>query len=136
MTSPRRIYITESDLDRLQALIQHMRGTQSRDLHHLEDLQAELDRAHVLPGDEIPSDVITMNSTVLLRELNSGEAREYTVVYPHQARAEEGKISVLAAMGTALVGYRVGDEWSAPGSKKRFRVEKVLYQPEAQKKIA
>jgi regulator of nucleoside diphosphate kinase len=136
MNTTKRIYITEADLDRLQGLIDRMRGTRSRDVDHLDDLQAELDKAEVLPGSEIPPDVITMNSTALLRELNSGEEREYTVVYPHQARAEEGKISVLAAMGTALVGYRVGDEWSAPGSKKRFRVEKVLYQPEAQKKIA
>ena len=65
--------------------------------------------------------------------LESGEETAYTLVFPADARVEENRISILSAIGTALIGYRVGDviEWQVPSGKKRLKVEGILYQPEA-----
>lgn len=126
----RAIYLTSQDRDRLQALTQR---TGDKDRGDLADLLYELSRAVVVPAAEIPADVITMNSRVRLLDLENGETLEYTLVYPGDANFSEGKISVVAPIGAAIIGYRVGDqiEWEVPAGRRRFRVEAVLYQPEA-----
>ncbi|HKV11813.1 MAG TPA: nucleoside diphosphate kinase regulator [Thermoanaerobaculia bacterium] len=126
----RAIYLTSQDRDRLQALT---RMTGDKDRGDLADLLYELSRAVVVPAAEIPADVITMNSRVRLLDLQSGATLEYTLVYPGEANFSEGKISVVAPIGAAMIGYRVGDtiEWEVPAGRRHFRVEAVLYQPEA-----
>ena len=104
-----------------------------RDREHLQQLDDELDRARVVAASEIPSDVVTMNSKLALRELDTGEEMIFTVVFSSEANADEHRISVLAPLGTAVLGYRAGDaiEWAVPGRTRRVRIESVLYQPEA-----
>ena len=84
-----------------------------RDREHLQQLDDELDRARVVAASEIPSDVVTMNSKLALRELDTGEEMIFTVVFSSEANADEHRISVLAPLGTAVLGYRAGDaiEW-------------------------
>jgi len=96
-------------------------------------LAAELDRARVVAPDEIPQEIITMNSTAQLRELLTDDVMTYTLVFPDRADYEAGRISVLAPIGTAMLGQREGDEfeWEVPAGPVRLRVEKVIYQPEA-----
>jgi regulator of nucleoside diphosphate kinase len=74
-----------------------------------------------------------MNSKAEIRDLNTKETMTYTLVFPLDANIDEGKISILAPLGTAILGYRVGDEfeWEVPSGKRRLRIEKILYQPEA-----
>ena len=100
---------------------------------YLDDLRTELDRAVVVEPERIPPDVITMNSTVSLVDVDSAEEEEFTLVFPKDADADSGRISVMAPLGTAMLGYRVGDvfEWDVPMGRKRWRVAKVIYQPEA-----
>ena len=126
----RTIYITSNDFQRLQ-FIQWM--TEDKDRADLRDLVDELNRAVVVPPAELPADVITMNSRVRLVDLDSGKTHEYTLVYPNDANYAEGKVSIVAPVGAAMIGYRQGDEfeWELPGGRRRFRVEAVLYQPEA-----
>ena len=128
----RTIYITEFDLERLSALLKAA-NPNSVDKVHLQELAEELDQAEVVSPTEIPNDVITMNSQIRLKDLDSGEETIYTLVFPHSADIQRQKISVLAPIGTALIGYRVGDviEWNVPAGLKRLRVEEILYQPEA-----
>ena len=73
-----------------------------------------------------------MNSVVRLRDLDSGETEEYELVYPADADVSLNRISILAPIGTAILGYRLGDviEWPVPAGLRRFRVDEVLYQPE------
>ena len=129
----REIYVTALDVERLRKLLDGVKLWSSRDREHLEALEAELDRAHVVAPQDVPGDVVTMNSEVLVRDLDSGREMAVTLVFPSEADLEQGKISILAPVGTALLGYRVGDtiEWKVPGRVRRLRVERVLYQPEA-----
>ncbi|HOT23665.1 MAG TPA: nucleoside diphosphate kinase regulator [Thermoleophilia bacterium] len=132
----RKIFITQSDKERLEALLQkdgEYLPRSKQGLRGLRDLQRELERARVVAPEEIPSDVVTMNSRVLLRDADSGEAITCTLVFPGDADMEKGAVSVLAPVGTAILGYREGDtiEWMVPSGLKRFTIEKVIYQPEA-----
>lgn len=129
--SAKRIYITEFDRDRLKSFLDRPSGP---DLEpYLDALRAELDRAKVVPSRDIPPDVVTMNSTISLFDIDTGEVEQFTLVFPRDADADVGKISVIAPLGTAMLGYRVGDvfEWNVPIGRKRWRVDKVIYQPEA-----
>jgi regulator of nucleoside diphosphate kinase len=74
-----------------------------------------------------------MDSRVSLTDVETNEEQTYTIVFPSGANLEQRKISVLAPIGTALLGYRVGDtvEWDVPGGVRRLRINEVLYQPEA-----
>ena len=131
MRKNKKIYITELDRDRLTRFLEEPRDEEQNGL--LDPLRAELSRAVVVASQEVPADVITMNSTASLVEVDSSEEEVYTLVFPRDADAEEGKVSVAAPLGTAMLGYRVGDvfEWEVPMGKKRWRVAKVIYQPEA-----
>jgi len=127
-----RIYITESDFEQLDAMIDHKRAVCGADAGYLEMLERELDRAEIVDSRVIPRDVVTMNSEVRLRDLDSGEERVYRLVFPGRSGAANS-VSVLAPIGTAMLGYRVGDviEWPVPKGLRRLKVVKVLYQPEA-----
>ena len=129
----RDIYITDYDLTRLRELLQVGISFAERDRQSLETLQGELDRAHIVEPTAIPHDVVTMNSQVRLTDVETNEEQVYTLVFPSQANLEQRKLSVLAPIGTAILGYRVGDrvEWRVPGGLRTYRIEEVLYQPEA-----
>lgn len=129
----RQIFITDFDMQRLEGLIESVGARPSRDSRYLEELAEELLIAEVVDPIGIPPDVITMNSKVCLQDLESGEDLVYTLVFPKDADLESGRISVLAPVGTAMIGYRKGDRitWSVPGGLKRLKVKKILYQPEA-----
>mgnify|MGYP001355687494 CR=1 FL=1 len=131
--SERQIRITTFDLERLDRLIDGVRAAGPQKKDYLMMLEKELERARVVDPQKIPGDVITMNSVVRIRDLESGEENTYTLAFPADSRIEENRISVLSAIGTALIGYRVGDviEWQVPSGKKRLKVEGILYQPEA-----
>lgn len=126
------IFITKSDFEKLSELIEGRRLGQSADRAALDKLAQELDRAEVVEPQDVPGDVVTMNSEVLLRDLDSGEVMQYKLIFPTQARSGNS-ISILAPIGTALLGYRAGNtiEWPVPRGTRRLQVLSVLAQPEA-----
>jgi regulator of nucleoside diphosphate kinase len=128
-TMNRTIYITQQDMNRLRSLIDSMKSSRE----DLKALSAELEQARVVASAAIPADLITMNSKAQVRDLEDDEVMTYTLVFPAKANVDEGQLSVLAPIGTAMLGHRVGDEfeWHVPAGAIRLRVEKVLYQPEA-----
>jgi regulator of nucleoside diphosphate kinase len=129
----RAIFITRTDQERLEKLIQTEEEFAPGSKTHLEELKSELKRAVIIEPQDIPSDVITMRSQVLLKDLSSGEEMICTLVYPDEADMLERKISVLAPIGMAILGYRESDkvEWEIPGGIALLTVEKILFQPEA-----
>jgi regulator of nucleoside diphosphate kinase len=135
MSLKNKICITEFDMKRLKGLIKFAESNwDKRVAQYLEELDEELDRADIVKPEEIPTDVITMNSTFRLRDLDNGEEFVYTLVFPAKADSASGRISILAPVGTAVLGYRVGDtvEWDVPAGLKRLKVEGIVYQPEAE----
>lgn len=128
----RVIYASRIDYDRLSELIKAGTGSE-KDQPHLRELRTELEKARVVDPREIPADVVTMNSRVRLRDLESDDEVIYTLVYPKDADVEEGKISVLAPIGTAILGYRAGAtiSWKVPAGLRKLLIEEILYQPEA-----
>lgn len=129
----RSVYITEQDMKRLQELIEAEKGLNVAKGSDLQVLEAELDRARLLAPSAVPEDVVTMNSKVELIDLDTGTAMTYTLVFPDKADIDENKISVLAPIGTAILGYRTGDvfEWQVPEGSRRLKIKKILYQPES-----
>ncbi|HOT72446.1 MAG TPA: nucleoside diphosphate kinase regulator [Anaerohalosphaeraceae bacterium] len=133
MAKRRTLYITQFDKERLEELMGVARFFGGSSRADLQDLEEEMKRAHIVSPQEIPSDVVTMNSQVLLCDIDTLETMTYTLVFPKDADIDSGAISVLAPVGTAILGYRQGDivEWPVPSGIRRLRIEKVLYQPEA-----
>lgn len=129
----RSIYITVRNMERLQGLIDFARPTNENDLENVERLEEELYRANIVEPENIPLDVVTINSKVQLRAIDSDLEIIFILVFPSDADLSEHKISILAPIGSAVIGRQTGDiiEWKAPGGIKRAKIEKMLYQPEA-----
>lgn len=126
------IYLTEQDYKRLIELVQQQRqgpGMQA----NIAKLGEELKRAKRVASYEIPAEVVTMNSSVLLRDMKSGNEMEITLVYPKDADVNARKISIFAPVGTAIIGCKEGDEveWPVPSGTINYKIEKVTFQPEA-----
>lgn len=125
------ITITSADATRLRGLISTRVGLAYR----LESrrLRDELKRARVIPADSVPSGLVTMNSKIRYADLITNEVKEATLVYPWHAKGPTA-LSILSAVGTALLGLRIGDtiSWALDDlSLRTFRVLAVPYQPEA-----
>jgi regulator of nucleoside diphosphate kinase len=131
------ITLTFEDYSRLRDLLASKATTALSDSAGLRDLHAELDRATVVDSAEIPRDVVTMNSTITLRDIRTRESETYTLVYPTQADIANHRLSVLAPVGTAILGHRVGDEfkWPVPSGWRRLKIEQVVYQPERENAV-
>lgn len=127
MMNQRTIFVTRTDYDRLAQLLASDFAAVIWPRRYLDDLRSELDRAAVVPEDEAPREAVTMNSTVRLRDLDTGEVETYTLVYPSKANIAQNRLSVLAPVGTAILGYCVGDvvNWETPGGTRRLRIEEV-----------
>jgi regulator of nucleoside diphosphate kinase len=134
----RNIIITAADHAELDNVITFTGKVSERARGELHALEGELRRAEIVTPEAIPSDVITMNSRAELLDLETNEVMQFTLVLPRDAKIDEGKISVLAPLGTAMLGYRVGDEfeWPVPYGVRRLKVTNVYFQPEAELKKA
>ncbi len=133
MLADQFIYVTENDMRKLRALVKSSRESSGTTDKYLQILENELNKAKVVKSEEIPSDVITMHSEIHLLDLETNEETTYRIVYPDQADADKGYVSILAPIGTALLGYRVGDiiEWKVPAGIAKWKVIKIIYQPES-----
>lgn len=126
MPTNSRIVLSRPDASRLRAILGARRGS-LRDREHLEDLHEEIERARIVDENLIAPDIVTMGAEVHVRDGETGVSARYVVVPPTQADLAAGYISVLAPLGTALLGYREGDEveWHMPGGVRHLRIERV-----------
>lgn len=124
------ITLSRIDLERIEALLERAPATEAA---NLAALRAELDRAEVVEPTAIPPQIVTMNSTVTFEDENDGEKLTLTLVYPSAAGAP-GTVSIMAPVGSALLGLAQGQtiDWPTPdGRKRRLRVLEISFQPEA-----
>jgi regulator of nucleoside diphosphate kinase len=128
-----RIVVSRRDLLRLRALLGPHARAAANDRDHLFELEEEIDRATVVGAEALPTDVVALESTVIVLDVQSGSHASYTLVLPAQADIAEGRVSVLAPLGTALLGCRVGDEVEqrTPGGVRRLRIRAVQQAPPA-----
>jgi regulator of nucleoside diphosphate kinase len=126
------LVISSFDKQRIMKLLQSAE-TAAEQREDIEDLVREIERGSELQPQEIPPDVVTMNSTVRVTDTDTGASHVYTIVFPADADYEKGKISILAPLGTALLGYRVCDtvDWNMPRGVRRLHIDEIIYQPEA-----
>ncbi len=129
----RTIYITESDKRRLEELLLVAGDKDGGAREDLAALAAELAKAKIVSAREVPANVVTMNSKVLLQDVDTGAEMNYALVFPGEADIAAGAISVLAPVGTAILGYAKGAviEWPVPSGVRRLLIKDILYQPEA-----
>ena len=127
MRKEKTIVVSSTDRDRLLTLIDSVRLDRRIAMDHIIALENELARAVVVAPNELPSDVISMNSIVWIRDLDTNEIERYMLVHPHEADVMQDRISILAPVGTALLGYRLHDsvQWRVPQGTRRFEIIKV-----------
>lgn len=127
----RDLFMARFDLKLLKVLIAEGRATGGSGAY-LRDLEEEFSRASKVEPKDIPGDVIDMNPRVRLRDRDTGEETILSLVFPQDADIDQGRISVLAPVGTGMLGYRVGDvvEWEVPAEVRKLGVSEILYPPE------
>jgi regulator of nucleoside diphosphate kinase len=123
-----KVFITESDFSRLSSLLESAKKFLRRDREHLSALEQELNRADVVAPQELPADVVTMNSRVRVTDLDTGTQTLYTLSFPRDADIAHDRVSVLAPIGTFLLGCRSGAviDVQVPRGKKRLKIEEVM----------
>lgn len=125
-----RITVSSLDLERLEALLESPRSDAFAGKNAL---QAELARAEIVDPGKVPPNVVTMNSTVRFEMDSPRQEFQMTLVYPKDADNSGSTISVLAPVGSALLGLSIGDEieWPRPGgSATKVRIVDIVFQPE------
>lgn len=130
MSSKPKITVSRIDLERIEALLERVPNAEAA---KFDALRSELDRADVLEPEAMPANTVTMNSTVMFEDEDNGEKLTLTLVYPSGAGAA-GTVSILAPVGSALLGLAKDQEidWPMPdGRSRRLRVLEISYQPEA-----
>ena len=128
-----KILITELDYIRLSKIIGSARIEKSTELKNLEYLAHEIKRANRVDSKKIAPEFVTMNSVVQVFNKETKQSMTVKIVYPKDADFKNGKVSVFSPLGSALLGYKVGDKvlFDAPKGKVKIIIEKIEYQPEA-----
>lgn len=129
----KQILITKQDFTRIYKSISDAKQNNSIKKEEAEKLLNELHSAKIVESEEIPADVVTMNSVVKIHFENNRTTTEFKIVYPDQADIKAKKISIFSPVASALIGYRVKDEidWLVPSGMTKIIIDEIIYQPEA-----
>lgn len=120
--------LTKTDLSIIKNLLEEAhRAAVSKDL---DLLMGELDKANVVADDEIEKDIVRLNSTVEVEDVANKKVMKFQITLPKDADFKQQKISVLAPIGIALIGFKEGMtiEWTLPGGNKTINILKVSNQ--------
>lgn len=122
------IILSELDVARIEILLERMRSQKG----DYQKLEAELARGKIVAPQQIPADVVTMNSRVQFKILETGKVFEKTLVYPKDLASTPDTLSILAPIGSSLLGLRIGQqiEWPMPGGAVHVEIVEIPYQPE------
>ena len=131
-------YFNAYDIDRIHGFLELATVGGSERYRYLVGLKLELENAVILPPEEMPPDVVTMNSQVRINDITNRGAIMVRLVFPQEADYEQKKVSLLAPLGAALLGRHAGEEfcYNAPGGSTRIVIEEIVYQPEAAKEYS
>ncbi len=133
MTSTTIVLTNDDEIKRKVLIAISRRNGHTRDKAALCQLAEEVGRALIVPSKDIPPNIVTMNSVVEARDMDTGESLRLTVSWPEDSDFTTGRVNVLAPLGMALLGANEGDEveWPVPDGIRRIRLKSVVYQPES-----
>ncbi|HEY6975565.1 MAG TPA: nucleoside diphosphate kinase regulator [Chitinophagaceae bacterium] len=122
------IILRQDDYETLIAYLKDDRYTPAHDAQNASELKAELKKAKLVSKHSFPDDVVRLNSRVKIKEANKNNVMDLILVTPDKANIKERKISVMAPVGTALIGFRQGQKisWQVPAGKKTFHIVEVI----------
>lgn len=128
-----RIILSSLDYERIYDSIRKAQNEGSISSNEAESLAAELEQAKIVEPEEMPHNVVTMNSKVKISFVESGKGVELKIVYPKDANIGKNLISIFSPIAAALIGYSEGDtiDWIVPSGPTRIKVDEIVYQPEA-----
>lgn len=129
----RKLFVSKFDKERLENLLYRAIENGHENKEALKALGTELKNAKIVNPKNIPANIVTMNTKLILKDVKTSKETTYTLVFPDDTDKESGTISILAPIGTAILGYAEGDiiEWPVPSGIRKIQIEKILYQPEA-----
>lgn len=129
----KKIILNKLDYLRIQKHIREARIKKTIEATEAEKLVNELESAMLVEPQQIPADVVTMNSVVKISFVGEERQQEFRIVYPNEADFKSKKVSIFSPIATALIGFRIGDliEWMVPGGMKQIKIDGITYQPEA-----
>jgi len=121
------VILLKEDFEILNSYIKNVHGMQVNEKENFSKLYQEIKKAQIVDPEDFPSDVVRLDSTVIIKDLDSKRDLEVTIVLPQHADIKQKKISVLAPIGTALIGFRKGRKvsWNVPAGKKDFKIMEV-----------
>ncbi|MEZ5149114.1 MAG: nucleoside diphosphate kinase regulator [Bacteroidales bacterium] len=127
------ITLSRLDFQRITRCIEEEKKLRTINDFEIQRLLYELTRAEITEPRKIPNNIITMNSEVEISFLENQQTIRLKIVYPNEADIKDGKISIFSPIANALLGHKIGDiiEWVVPAGGTKFKIEKILYQPEA-----
>ena len=121
------VILVKEDFEILNSYIKNLHGMQVNEKENFSKLYKEIKKAQIVDSEDFPADVVRLNSTVTVKDLQTKRDLEITSVLPQQADIKQKKVSVLAPIGTALIGFRKGQKvsWEVPAGKKDFKIIEV-----------
>ena len=127
----KQLILMDEDYKTMVSLLRHRQGKLLFDKENVEALELELQKALLVKREDFPLDVVRLNSIVKIKADGKGETIQLMLVTPDKADIKERKISVLAPIGTALIGFRKGEQvkWRVPAGKRTFTILEVINEP-------
>lgn len=121
------VILLKNDYEILNGFVKNLQGMQVNEKENFKKLYQEIKKAQVVELDKFPKDVVRLDSTVVIRDLQTKRDMTITIVLPQNADIKQKKVSVLAPIGTALIGFRKGQKvsWEVPSGKKDFKIMDV-----------
>lgn len=128
----KNLIINQNDSVRIKQLVSDSKNQRKYQTKEVFNLLKEIEKGNSYVPEKIPPQVVTMNSIVRVRYLDTNRTADLQIVYPDQADIKKGKLSIFAPIATALLGYQKGDqiEWEVPKGIITLLIEDILYQPE------
>jgi regulator of nucleoside diphosphate kinase len=128
MEKKKQLILRKDDYSLLISYLTGRLGKAVFDRRNADDLHAELKKARLVSKDDFPPDVVRINSVVRIKADDKEDIMEFSLVTPDKADIKKKKISIMAPMGTALIGFRQGQKvkWKVPAGKRTFTILDVV----------
>ena len=122
------VILTKTDYEILNSYVKNLQGMQVNEKENFSKLSNELKKAEIIDDALLPANVVRLGSMVVVKDVMSNRDLTVTIVLPQQANIKEKKVSVLAPVGTALIGFKKGQtvSWNVPSGKKDFKIMNVI----------